>query len=343
MFKKTVVKLTIFYSFLFFLIFWGLSLGLYAYLVRSFQSGYATKVKQRIEHHISGGAEFTTIRTFFIERDNTILDKSKEVALENFRKGLLWINAILLFLIPTVSWTLVYKMLHPIKETVNKQKQFVSDASHELRTPLAIMNNEIEVTLQQEREPHYYKKTLNTLKEEVTRLSQLVTNLLTLARQEDSIQQMETQSIEIVDLISKVVESFSNRFKEKDISCKVEFPEENCIIKGNSSMLEQLFANLIDNAIKFSNPQTTVTITIKKDKKYVRVYVKDEGIGIPKEYHKKIFDRFYRIDTSRTQTKGYGLGLSIVEKIVRIHRGNISFDSTPNKGTTFIVSLPIKS
>ena len=340
MFKKTAVKLTIFYSSLFFILFWSFSFGLYAYLVYSFKSGYVTKVRQRIQHHITQNGE-ATLSSFFIEQDNTILDKSREVTLENFRRGLLLINGILFIIIPTLSWFLVRRMLYPVRETFQKQRRFVSDASHELRTPLAIMGNEIEVTLQQEREPSYYIRTLTTIKEEVLRLSGLVKNLLMLARQRESARDMEMQEVEVADLISKVLASFASRFEDKDIKYKVEFPEENCVIKGNVTMLEQLFANLIDNALKFSPSGSTVNVTIEKEKKHVKVSVKDEGPGIAKEHQEKIFDRFYRVDSSRTQTKGYGLGLPIVKSIVELHRGSITVHSTPGKGSVFSVSFSL--
>jgi len=295
-------------------------------------------VRQRVQHHITQNGEIT-LRSFFVEQNNAILDKSREVTLENFRRGLLLINGILFVIIPTLSWFLVQRMLHPVRETFQKQKRFVSDASHELRTPLAIMGNEIEVTLQQERNPSYYIRTLNTMKEEVLRLSGLVKNLLVLARQRESARDMEMQDVEIADLISKVLASFASRFEEKGVKYKVEFPEENCIIKGNATMLEQLFANLIDNALKFSPANTTVTVSIKKEKKHVKISVKDEGPGIAKEYQKKIFDRFYRVDSSRTQTKGYGLGLPIVKTIVELHKGSITVRSVPGKGSIFSVSF----
>ena len=340
MFKRTAVKLTIFYSSLFFALFWSFSFGLYVYLVHSFNSGYITKVRQRVQRHITQNGEMT-VRAFFIEQDNTIIDKSREVTLENFRRGLLLINGILFVIIPTLSWFLVQRMLYPVRETFQKQRRFVSDASHELRTPLAIMGNEIEVTLQQERDASYYIRTLNTIKEEVLRLSGLVKNLLILARQREPVRGMEMQDVEIVDLISKVLASYASRFEKKGVRYEVEFPEENCIIKGNATMLEQLFSNLIDNALKFSPADTTVTVIIKREKNHVKVHVKDEGPGIAKEHQKKIFDRFYRVDSSRTQTKGYGLGLPIVKAIVELHKGAITVHSAPGKGSVFSVSLSL--
>ena len=340
MFKRAVLKLTFLYSFLFFILFWSFSIGLYAHLSQSFKQGYVTKVKERVRHEVNKSGLYQTVTDFSIEHSNTFFNKSAEVTLENFRKGLVLVNLLLLFGIPIISWLLVKKTLSPIREVMQKQKQFLSDASHELLTPLTIAANEIEVALKQQRETSYYVKTLDTLKGEVSRLSTLVSNLLILARHENTSQPISMHEVEIVDLISKVVAALARKFEDKKVRYTINFPEENIVVKGNATMLEQLFTNLIDNAFKFSPVDKSIEISIQKKRQHAEISVQDHGIGIAKDEQQKIFDRFYRVDTSRTQTKGYGLGLSLAKTIVEVHEGSITLHSEPGKGSMFVVTLP---
>jgi two-component system sensor histidine kinase CiaH len=342
MFKKAVFKLTFFYSFFFFFLFWTFSLGLYVYLERSLQKEFVTQVSERVRHEFQG-AQVLGFSEFSIQHSNTLLNKSREMTLENFRRGLVLVNCLFLFLIPAVSWFLAKRTLSPIQDILQKQKQFVSDASHELRTPLGIAANEIEIALQQERNTSYYRKTLSVLKEEILRLSNLVLNLLTLARHENAGKEIGMQEVALADIISTVIATYRQKSLAQKVLFKVNFPDENIVVKGNPTMLEQLFTNLIDNAIKFSLPERTVTVSIRKKRKHAEVLIQDEGAGIAFEEQKKIFDRFYRSDSSRVQAGGFGLGLSIAKMVAESHGGSISVHSALGKGSTFIVTLPFKA
>ena len=340
MFKRAVLKLTFLYSFLFCALFWAFSIGLYAHLSRSFKQGYATKVTERVRHEINKSGSYQAFTDFSIEHRKTFLDKSVEVTLENFRNGLILINLILLFGIPLISWLLAKKNLLPIREVMQKHRQFVSDASHELLTPLTVVSNEIEVALKQKREESYYVRTLDTMKGEILRLSNLVNSLLTLARHEAASKSIPMQEIEIVDLISRVAPALVRKFENKGVRYTINYPEENIVVKGNATMLEQLFTNLIDNAFKFSQPRENIEISIQDKKQHAEISVRDHGIGIARSEQEKIFDRFYRVDASRAKSQGYGLGLSLAKAIVQLHSGTISLDSTPGQGSVFTVNLP---
>ncbi len=340
MFKRAVLKLTCFYSFLFFLLFWSFSIGLYAYLDHTFKQGYVTQVKERVRHEVGKTGAYQSFTEFSVEHSNTFFNKSAEVTLENFRKGLISVNLIFILFIPTVAWLLAKKTLSPIRDILQRQKQFVSDASHELLTPLTIISNEIEVALRQQREMSYYVRTLDTIKGEISRLSGLVSNLLILAKHEDTVQSIPMQEVELVDVVGRAVSACARKFQGKAVRYTVNFPEENIVVKGNNTMLEQLFTNLLDNAFKFSPADTNITVSMQKKGRHAEVSIQDKGIGIPKEEQEKIFDRFYRIDTSRTQTQGYGLGLSIARTIVELHGGSIDIHSYAGRGSTFTVTLP---
>ena len=343
MFKRAVLKLTCLYSFLFFVLFWSFSIGLYAYLAHSFERGYITQVKERVRREIGKTGAYQSFTELSIEHSNALFNKSQEVTLENFRRGLILVNIIFLFFIPTVAWLLARKSLSPVNDMLQRQKQFVSDASHELLTPLTIVSNEIDVALKQQRDMSYYVRTLDAMKEEVERLSALVSNLLILAKHEDTARSISMQDVELVDIVSRAVSTCSRKFQEKDLHCKVNFPEENIMVKGNATMLEQLFTNLIDNAFKFSPSGAKITVSMRSKGRHAEVVIQDEGMGIPKERQEKIFDRFYRADTSRTETKGYGLGLAIAQSIAKLHGATIGLHSQIDKGSTFTVTLPALS
>jgi len=339
MFKKAVVKLTAIYSLLFFILFLTFSVGLYAYVKNTFGQRYTTQVHQRFLQDFGPFAAQGIRARFSIEYNNVLLDKSTKVTLENLRRSLIAVNVLLLFFIPPIAWVLAYKSLAPIRDVYQKQKQFVSDVSHELRTPLAIAQNEIEVTLQQERESSYYVRTLGSINEEIIRLSDLAKNLLFLAQHEHASRQIPMEDIEIVDVVSQALASLRKKMEEKNLQQELRLPEDNIIVRGNKSLLGQLFYNLIDNAIKFSPDGKKISVAITDKKQRVEIAVRDEGLGIAKEHLEKIFDRFYRVDASRTTTKGYGLGLAIARMVVELHHGSLSVESESSKGSAFKVVL----
>jgi len=335
MFKKALIRLTVTYSFLFFILFWAFSTGFYLYLQRSFGEGYITQVKERIMR------DNDDLRV--VERSDMVVTKATEVTLEHIRDGLILINGILFFLIPVTSWFLASRTLWPINRSHEQQKQFVSDASHELRTPLSILLGEIDLALKRNRQPDYYIKTLKSAKQSVNHLTGLVTNLLNLSNDEDRKNVISTEDIDLVDLLSGAVVGFNGQFKARRIKYVFNYPQESFVVRGNQPMLEELFTNLIDNAIKYSRPRSRITISVRKENDQAVVDVADQGIGIPKQYQNLIFDRFYRVDQSRSRTKGYGLGLAIVKHIIDKHQGKIKLKSTPGRGSIFTVYLPIFS
>jgi len=343
MLGKTVFKLTVLYSFLFFVIFWSFSLGLYLYLQQSFGQGYVATVNERMQRSVRNNWTYQTFSEFTVMHSDAIVNTSRQVALEHVKKGLFIVNGVLFILIPAVAWLLVGRSLSPMRTILERQKQFVSDASHELLTPLAIAANEIEVTLRQERTANYYVTTLKALKEDILRLSHLIKSLLMLTQHENSTQPLAMQTVEVIDVIGRAIELLTPTAKLKNIRFSIQFPEENVVVNGNNAMLEQLFRNLLDNAVKFSPADKEITVSVVKKKHQVDIAIRDSGPGIPQEYQQKIFDRFFRIDASRSETKGHGLGLAIAKTIAELHHGTITVHSQISKGSTFLVSLPLTS
>lgn len=333
MFTQTRLKLTLFYSLLFLALFWIFSFGIYFWMERSFGEGYISQVKQQQVQRGQYQGEFD-------DSKNTIVTIAGDVALRQLRNILIVINGMSLLVIPTISWYLAKKSLNPIQVAHEKQKQFVSDASHELRTPLSIMMGEIDVALNKNRSIHEYQYILKSNKEELTRLSSLVENLLFLAREDQNNTSIFRDTVDLTDILSTLIVQLKPKYTQKHLTVHFQPAKESIAIKGNTQLLHQLFFNLLDNAIKYTH-QGEIWISLIKENKYVKVRIKDTGIGIGQDCQARIFNRFYRVDSARSEIKGYGLGLAICLAIMKRHSGTITVLSSPHKGSTFTVALPI--
>jgi len=333
MFKTAQIKLTFFYSALFLLLFWLFSLGIYTWMDHSFGEGYISQVKQKQQQSQNS--------TDFDDSKAAIVTVAGDVALSQLRNILFVLNGGLFIVLPIASWFLAKRTLAPVAKIHEQQKQFVSDASHEMRTPLSIISGEIEVTLNKKRTAGDYKKTLQSTKEETDRLSRLVENLLFLAREDQGKLKIHTDQVDIVDLVSGVLASFKSKIAEKQLKVDFNLPQENITVLGEDSLLYQLFANLIENAIRYTPKGGQIKISFIKKGDKITIQIKDTGIGIAESSLIKIFDRFYRVDDSRSVTKGYGLGLAISKAIVDRYSGRLLVSSTENKGSTFTVEFSI--
>jgi signal transduction histidine kinase len=327
MFRKANIKLTLFYSALFLVSFWVFSAGLYIWMENSFDDDYIWEIEQLGEYE-------------FEEQDIDIADTAIDVAMDQLETTLLILNGALIIIVPGIAWLMTRRTLAPVQRIHEQQKQFVSDVAHELRTPLSIMSGELEVALRKERTPADYRQVLTINKQETDRLIELAENLLFLARDDQGRQTIEFEKVDITDLIGSIIASLQTESSKKDISVHFEPEEAPTFTRGQPAMLRRLFFNIIHNAIHYTPLKGEIWISLSTGKQYVQVKIKDNGIGISPEDQEKVFNRFYRIDDSRSQTKGYGLGLAICKSIVELHRGKITLQSAVNRGSTFTISLP---
>lgn len=331
MFKSARLKLTLIYCLIFFSVFWLFSAGLYVWMDRSFGEGYISKVKdQQVEQ---------TGDVAFDDKSAETVTVAGDVALGQLKKVLIILNGSMLFVVPGLAWILTARTLRPIEETYDKQKQFVSDASHELRTPLTIMQGEIDVTLRQSRTPKEYQVTLRSTREELERLHQLTEGLLLVAKNDQAQIPLANHFVDVIDVLTEVTSRFSKIAQGRQVKLVFDPPNKRLITKGFPASIDQLFTNLVDNAIKFTPKKGQVSVQAELSVKDIIVRVKDTGIGMTKQERNQVFRRFYRAETSRT-TKGFGLGLSISKAIVEQHNGTISVESKQQVGTTVIVTLP---
>jgi heavy metal sensor kinase len=231
-------------------------------------------------------------------------------------------------------------MVARLEEGFRRMAEFTADASHELKTPLCAMRGEAEVLLSKTRTAEEYQEGFAHFIEEFDRLNQMVNDLILLSKYDAAQVQLNMVPLRLDLLIQDICNLFQILAEQKGIALNLDAAEE-VMVTGDKVRLQQLFTNLIDNAIKYT-AEGSIHVRLEKNKEDVLVKVQDTGIGIPSEEQEKIFKRFYRVDKSRSkETGGVGLGLSIAEWIVQAHHGKIEVHSKPNKGSTFSVHLPI--
>jgi len=232
-------------------------------------------------------------------------------------------------------------MIARLQQSFEEVRRFTADAAHELRTPLAAMRTEAEVALRSPRSPEQDGRVLEDLLEEIERLSRLVAQLLFLSREDMGISVGEFRPVRLDDVVRDVGEHMQVAAREKAVTLVVNLPEA-CQVSGDADRLRQLFFNLLDNAIKYTQPDGKVTVQGGPANGQARVTVADTGIGIPADHLPHVFDRFYRVDPSRSpDTDGTGLGLAICRSIAEAHGGHIEIGSTFGSGTHVTLALPM--
>ncbi len=234
----------------------------------------------------------------------------------------------------------INEMIARLESSFKRISEFTADASHELKTPICALRGEAEVLLSKKRPLEEYQEGLAHFIERFDQLNRMVNDLILLSKFDSSQVELKMASLRLDFLVQDIGNLFKILAEQKGIDLRMGRVQEVTIM-GDKVRLQQLFTNLIDNAIKYT-PEGSIRITVEKDGENAVVQVRDTGIGIPREEQEKIFKRFYRVDRSRSQESGgVGLGLSIAEWIARVHRGRIEVESELNRGSTFTVSLPI--
>ncbi len=231
-------------------------------------------------------------------------------------------------------------MLDRLERAFERERRFTADASHELRTPLTSLKGRIDVTLGRPRSPAEYEDTLRKLDEEVGRLVRLSDELLFLARLDQGRQSWQPEDVDLGHLLGAVVEQVRPLAESRGLALVEEVPGRP-IVRGDPDHLIRLFLNLVDNACKHTPAGGRVTVRAEESSGEVRVSVSDTGPGIPPEHIPHLFQRFYRVDESRSrETGGAGLRLAIARELAQLHRGRLEVASQVGIGSTFTVTLP---
>jgi len=235
------------------------------------------------------------------------------------------------------------EMIGRLEKAFQRQKQFTSDASHELRTPLAVIEAESTLALQKERPSSDYQRSLEIISQESRQMSSLIDQLLTLARADAGKEQWNFTEVNLGKLISNLSADVEVLCKEKGLSLQLG-KTKDLVVKGDEAKLRELFMNLLDNAISYTPAPGTVSVSFRREEQMAVVAIMDTGIGIPAEEMPFIFERFYRVDKSRSRAEGgSGLGLAICRHIAETHGGKIEVESKVGAGSTFSVWLPLQS
>ncbi|KKB38133.1 HAMP domain-containing sensor histidine kinase [Bacillus thermotolerans] len=232
------------------------------------------------------------------------------------------------------SITVLARDLKHLKE---ERSEFLSSISHELRTPLTYIKGYADVARRKNIEGSERDRYLDIIYEESEKLTDMVKDLFDLAKMDQNTFVIHREKVQLCAYLRGICEKMRPAFKEKGIELEADCQEEIHVMI-DPLRFEQVFLNLLDNAIKYSDPSAKVTLSVKREKGEVLIEVKDEGRGIPEEHLPFIFERFYRVDKSRSRDLGgTGLGLSIAKELVEANKGRIEVKSEAGKGSTFLI------
>jgi two-component system, OmpR family, manganese sensing sensor histidine kinase len=282
--------------------------------------------------------------------------------------------SLMIISVGAIGWFLSGLAIEPVRESYQRLKQFTADASHELRSPIAMIQTNVQVALADpDPQPQLHRQQLQVVERLTQRLGGLVDDLLFLARQDSNIVQLSFEPVHLDALLMEVIEEqrLSAIAKKINLSLEIAPPPSDFSVRvgewgrvgGEASQnqldseaiytleadwdqLARLFTNLVGNALQYTPNNGAVELELQQIRRYnqtqLQVKVKDTGVGIPESALPHIFDRFYRVDPSRSRGKiaGSGLGLAIAFAIVQNHKGHIRVDSIVDRGTTFTVTFP---
>lgn len=232
------------------------------------------------------------------------------------------------------------KMTHGLKSTENLQKEFINNVSHEIKTPVSSIEGFAKFLKDKNLTQEEREEYASIIIEEAKRLENLTGKILKLSKLNNQEIITNKQEIEVAEQIRKAISLLEPKWSKKDIKINVSLEEK--IFLGDEDLIFQVWVNIIDNAIKFSNEGGSIDIKVYEKDGNINVEIKDRGIGMKEEELEKVYDRFYQIDRSHSK-EGSGLGLAIVKRIVELSEGKIEIKSKENKGTTVIVKLPVTS
>ncbi len=223
------------------------------------------------------------------------------------------------------------------------RRRLLADISHELRTPLTIIQGEADMALRgPEKTSSTYQDALQRVRDQVKHTTRLVKDLLFVARTEEGNARLEVRSVALTQLLRDVCADFRSTAAKKQLTIEERYLVPDCTVAGDEGRLRQVFAILIDNAIRYSYEGAPITLTMSDSGERIRISIENSGIGLSEEEAVKAFDRFYRGESATAETEGTGLGLPVAKAIIDAHKGEISLIGVPDSGATAIVELPLE-
>jgi|Deesub1362A_J573_1020465.scaffolds.fasta_scaffold00956_8 hypothetical protein len=232
------------------------------------------------------------------------------------------------------------RTLDSIEKAFNIERRFISDASHELKTPVSVIKSYCEIYMRRQRPGEEYREALSVIYEHTKRMDSIIEKLLLLSRLEEGRLPMKMERLSLREVVEKALSLLRPSIEVKAMGVRV-MADGECYVNADREYLVEVFVNIIDNAVKYSENGGEIGITIRRDGDQARVDVEDKGVGIPQDEVERIFQRFYRVETTGSGQRGTGLGLSIAKEIIEAHRGRIGVNSRLGAGSTFSVYLPL--
>jgi signal transduction histidine kinase len=233
---------------------------------------------------------------------------------------------------------LVRQVMVPVRRSLAQQQAFVANAAHELRTPLSVIQATTELALMRERSNAEYRTALEEIGASVAQTSTMVSDLLTLARIDAGRQPILRNAVDVGALATVVAEEASGAFPDQPIATDI---DGDAVIEGDARLLQRLLSNLVENACHYTPPGTPIAITVRQEREWLALRVRDEGPGVQPAEVEHLFERFYRGTRGiESGHRGAGLGLSLVRQIAEAHGGRIGIASFVGVGTTVTILLP---
>lgn len=297
------------------------------YMVAAFIWWYVSLVKQNNQ---IADVQFGAIQS----SDPTLAQKMNVIQEVQLRKSKQYIGEGLTFLfLFLVGAIYVYRSLIKQIRYANQQQNFMMTVTHELKTPIAITQLNIETLLKRNLDPEQQKKMLEVSLLETQRLDTLCNNILLASQLDMGEYQTNAQAFDLSFIVNNSVNNFQHRFPERKFTAKV---QEAIFIKGETVLIQLLLNNLIDNAIKYAQAGTEISIELQMQDNIVKLQVKDQGVGVPATEREKIFEKFYRVGQEYTRaTKGTGLGLYLCKQIAQFHNAKLEVSPNSPKGSIF--------
>lgn len=228
------------------------------------------------------------------------------------------------------------QMFAHLERLFDAEQQFTADASHELRTPVSVIKSACEYAEKYGETPEEQRETLAIIHRQADKMTDLIGQLLSITRLDQGTDAAQLQRLDLSGLVQDVCRE--QPYPADRLRVEV---EPGVTVQGDSALLTRLLQNLIDNAFKYGRPEGHVWVTLRREQGEVRLTVRDDGIGIPREEQEKVWQRFYQVDPSRSGERGgAGLGLAMVRKIAQAHGGDMTLESIPDLGSTFTLHLP---
>lgn len=335
-FFQARVKLTFFYSLILLFVSFILS-GIYYQQTAGIINFHTKRINHRLEQDFS----YDGVRKGPRRQGLMVKDELQE-ARQKILQQIIIINGVLLIFGVGASYYLSGKTLRPIKKSLESQKQFIADAAHELKTPVTALKTSVEVSLVNKKLSAPAKEVLRDNLAEIDSLASLTENLLSLAQAENGLKR-DFSSVLLAEVVEDAVGRVRALAKQKEIEIKWSRPtsKKEFVVLGDEVLLSRALVILLDNAIKYSPPQSKVEVNLKKEGKQVKLEVIDQGQGISLEEQQHVFKRFYRVEEARTKSGvgGHGLGLAVAKKIIDQHQGKISIESKLGEGSRFICTF----